>query len=118
MGKFAKLIEGYYFQIALTIFFITLALFVPFLYFPLQGEVYPGLSLRCFFLDLGSCLVFFLLSGGRFKSLLLFSLSGLLSSLLYLKFHLYLLIPLCLAFTITSVIMVSFLAYLKLSSVE
>ncbi len=114
--NFAKLIKEYYLSVALSLFFGILVLFVPFFYYYPVNFNFKGLPLRCFLLDLGASLVFYLLDSGRYRSLLLFSLSGLLLSLAYLKANYFYFIPPCLSFTITSVIMVSFLAYLKLTS--
>jgi hypothetical protein len=112
MKDFAKLIESYHFQIALTITFIVIALTVPLLYYPLSFNLrYEALSLRCFFLDLASSVVFYLVEGGRFRSLLTFSLGGALSSLLFVKFQKTFLLSPCLALTVSSVIMVSLVAY-------
>ncbi len=116
MRDFAKLIESYYFQIALTITFIVIALTVPLLYYPLSFSLrYEALSLRCFFLDIASSLVFYLVEEGRFKSLLTFSLGGALSSILSAKFQKTLLLSPCLALTVSSVIMVSLVAYYYLT---
>ncbi|WP_456456834.1 hypothetical protein [Thermovibrio sp.] len=98
-------------------FFVVLTLFVPFLYYYPTNFNFKGLPLRCFFLNLGASFVFYLIESGKYRSLLLFSIFGLLLSLAYLKLPLFYFIPFCLSFTITSVIMVSFVAYLKLSSV-
>ncbi len=114
--NFAKLIKEYYLSIALILFFGILVLFVPFFYYYPVSFDFKGLSLRCFLLDLGASLVFYLLDSGKYKSLLLFSLSGLFLSLAYLKDNYFYFVPPCLSFTITAVIMVSFLAYLKLTS--
>ncbi len=117
MRDFAKLIESYYFRIALTITFIVIALTVPILYYPLSFSLrYEALSLRCFFLDIASSLVFYLVEEGRFKSLLTFSLGGALSSLLFVKFQKTFLLSPCLALTVSSVMMVSLVAYHYLSS--
>ncbi|WP_456341521.1 hypothetical protein [Thermovibrio sp.] len=117
MRDFAKLIESYYFQIALTITFIVIALTVPLLYYPLSFNLrYEALSFRCFFLDLASSLVFYLVEEGRFRSLLTFSIGGALSSLLSAKFQKTLLLSPCLALTVSSVMMVSLVAYHYLSS--
>ena len=115
--NFVRLNREYYFQIALTVSFIVLVLFIPFFYYYPTNFNLKGLPLRCFFLNLGASFVFYLVESGRYRSLLLFSVFGLFLSLAYLKFSLFYLIPLCLSFTITSVIMVSFVAYLRLSSV-
>jgi len=117
MKDFAKLIESYHFQIALTIAFIIIALTVPLLYYPLSFNLrYEALSLRCFFLDVASSVVFYLVEEGRFRSLLTFSLSGALFSLLCAKFRKTFFLSPCLALTVSSVIMVSLVAYHYLSS--
>ncbi len=117
MRDFARLIERYHFQIALTITFVAIALTVPLLYYPLPFNLrYEALSLKCIFLNLAAGVVFYLVEEGRFKGLLPFSAGGALSSLLYLKLQKAFLLSLCLSFTISSVIMVSLVAYHYLSS--
>ncbi len=112
-----RLIDEYYFQIALTIAFIVIILTLPFLNYHLTFNVrFEALSLRCFFLNLASSLVFFLVEEGKFKSLLTFSLGGAVTSLLFVRFHSTYLVLLSLALTISSVIMVSLVAYHYLSS--
>ena len=116
MKDFARLIERYHLPLALTISFVVLGFLIPFFYYrPSPNLQYSALSMRCLFLDAAATVVFYLLERGKFRSLLFVSLSGALTSLLYLKTNHPLLLPFCMAFTISSVITVSLLAYYYLS---
>jgi len=116
MKDFARLIERYHLPLAITITFVVLAFLIPFFYYrPSPNLQYSALSMRCLFLDAAATAVFYLLEGGRFRLLVFVSLGGALTSLLYLKTALSFLLPFCMAFTISSVITVSLLAYYHLS---
>jgi len=111
-----QLIEKYILQISISLFFITLIAQAPLLYYNILPNVqFKLLSVRCLTLNLLSTFLFFWFKNGKFRELLPFPLLGVLLSLLYLKTGKFLLLPLCLSATATSVIDVSLVAYISIT---
>ena len=111
-----QLIEKYILQISISLLFITLIAQAPLLYYNILPNVqFKLLSVRCLTLNLLSTFLFFWFKNGKFRELLPFPLLGVLLSLLYLKTGKFLLLPLCLSATATSVIDVSLVAYISIT---
>ena len=111
-----QLIEKYILQISISLLFITLIAQAPLLYYNILPNVqFKLLSVRCLTLNLLSAFLFFWFKNGKFRELLPFPLLGVLLSLLYLKTGKFLLLPLCLSATATSVIDVSLVAYISIT---
>lgn len=116
MKDFARLIERYHLPLAIAFVFVVLGFLVPFFYYrPTPTLHYAALSMRCLFLNLAATVVFFFLEKGNFRSLVSISLLGALTALLYLRLYQSILLPFCMALTISSVITLSLLAYYYLS---
>jgi hypothetical protein len=113
MKKFAQLIEEYFLQITVLVFFLTFVLLLP-----LSTSSVPYnyhlkvLVLRCLILNGLSLVVFTLFGRERRKFLSLFPAGGILSSAIYLLFKDRFLIIFLVSFTVTAVISVSLLAFI------